>query len=565
MRGRRLMATERVVAVATDPSSPVVETLRTWVEENGLDLHVFGVEEPVGDHLETGTRTLGVTIGGDGTFLEGIKAFAPLEIPVLGVDVGTRAFLVRVQPDQLTEALAETIRGQATVEERTRFRVRADGIDATGLNDVMLRHRPPDSPVDRKITTFEVFIDQEFVGNFDGTGMLVATPTGATGMALSAGGPIHYPQSNHTLQLTPVLIHDLSARSVIVHDGHPLLLRAPDAVQLSVDGGRHFCTLDPETTVRVERANLGAHVVRTGIEPGEFETLGRRLGWHPRNRPEPVPPSPVVSAPESTDVRSHARIVAEEAAQSVGTPLRELHGKTESVEYKTDKADIVTEADFQSERIITAIIENEFPGHNIHSEETVHHEGGGRFTWIIDPLDGTGNYANGNPNYAVSIALVEDDRPIVGVVYAPETDELFSAVEGGPALRNGAPISTTDRDRLDESVFMSGYDPDGAFLAHFYHVTRGVRRLGSAALHLCYLAAGSCDATWEYDTYPWDVAAGVVIARAAGAKLTDVDGETYRLFGGEDGQNELVGSNGELHEALLAHLHTHEDLGSLGR
>lgn len=565
MRGRRLLTTERIVAVVSDPAAPVVDRLRQWVDENGLWLKVHTVDSDLEAAIDSGAMTLGVTIGGDGTFLEGVKAFAPHEIPVLGIDCGTRAFLVRVQPEQLEQALGEVVQGEATIEERARLRVRADDLDAPGLNDVMVRHAPPSAPVDRKITRFEAFIDRSYIGSFEGTALLASTPTGSTGMALSAGGPIHYPQNNHTLQLTPVLVHDLSARPVVLDDGFPLLLRAEDSLELTVDGGRHYHQLPPETTIRIERADTNAHLVRTSIEPDEFEVLADRLGWHPRDSQAPDIPSPIVTPPDDRDTLTHARRVAEEAAKSVGAPLRELHGKTESIEFKSDKSDIVTEADYQSERIITAIIEDEFPGHNIHSEEDVHTEGGSRFTWIIDPLDGTGNYANGNPNYAVSIALIEEDSPVVGVVYAPETDELFSAVAGGQALRNGSPITTTDRSSLDESVFTSGYDPDGAFLVHFYQATRGVRRLGSAALHLCYLAAGSCDATWEYDTYPWDVAAGVVIARAAGATLTDVHGEAYRLFGGEDGQNELVGSNGPLHDAVLAHLHTHDELGSLGR
>lgn len=563
MPSRRLMTTDRIVAMATDPESPIIDELREWVDDRGLYLEVFEVGASIEDELTSGIRTIGVTVGGDGTFLEGIKAFSPLQIPILGVDTGTRAFLVRVSPEDITEALEEAINGQAILEDLSRLRVRADGLDATGLNDVMVRYAPPAEPVDRKITQFEVFLDQEFVGRFEGNAMLVATPTGSTGMALSAGGPVHYPRDNHTLQLTPVLIHDLSARSVILDDGLPVLMQAKEAVELTVDGGRHFRRLEPETTIRIDRASRDATVIRTSVEATHFETLSERLGWHPHDDQIPPSPSPVVGQPAESDLYTRARTVAEEAARSVGPELRELHGKTESIEYKTDKADIVTEADFHSESIITNIIEDEFPGHNIHSEETVHHESGSRFTWMIDPLDGTGNYANGNPNYAVSIALIEDDRPVVGIVYAPETDELFSAIEGRPAMRNGAQIMTTDRDQLDVSVFMSGYDPDGTFLAHFYQVTRGVRRLGSAALHLCYLAAGSCDATWEYDTYPWDVAAGVVIARAAGATVTDVYGNEFNVFGAKEEQNELVGSNGALHPAVLAHLKQHPELGDL--
>lgn len=563
MAGRRLMTTEQIIAIAVDPEAPVIDELRDWVDENGLYLSVYEVGEDVTEEIDTGIDTIGVTIGGDGTFLEGVRSFASHQIPILGVDLGTRAFLVRISPDELTDALDEVLHGQATIENRSRLRVRAGDLDVSGLNDVMLRHAPPSAPVDRKITTFEAFIDQEFVGRFEGTAILVSTPTGATGMALSAGGPVHYPRNNHSFQLTPVLIHDTSARSIVLDDKFPVFLRAEDEVEMTIDGGRHHCNLAEGSTIRVERAERDAEVIRTSVGAGHFETLSTRLGWHPRAGPTPPAPSPVVATSRETDFYSHALAVAEEAAKSVGPQLRNLHGKTESIEYKSDKTDIVTEADYQSERIITSILQEEFPDHSIHSEETVHHENGSEYMWMIDPLDGTGNYANGNPNYSVSIALIEDGHPMVGVVYAPETDELFSAIDGRPATRNGAEISTTDRVELSESVFMSGYDPDGTFLTHFYQVTRGVRRLGSAALHLCYLAAGSCDATWEYDTYPWDVAAGVVIARSAGARITNIHGDEFDVFGPMEEQNELLGSNGPLHPAVLEHLKTHDELGKL--
>ena len=116
-------------------------------------------------------------------------------------------------------------------------------------------------------------------------------------------------------------------------------------------------------------------------------------------------------------------------------------------------------------------------------------------------------------------------------------------------------VATTDRDQLDESMMLSGYDPDGLFLQHFYQSSRGVRRLGCAALGLCYLASGSVDAVWEYDTYPWDVAAGLVIARAAGARVTHADGTLYDLRLDEDEKRaELLGTNGPLHEDVVAHL-----------
>jgi myo-inositol-1(or 4)-monophosphatase len=111
----------------------------------------------------------------------------------------------------------------------------------------------------------------------------------------------------------------------------------------------------------------------------------------------------------------------------------------------------------------------------------------------------------------------------------------------------------TDRDELAESMFMSGYDPDGAFLTHFYQDARGVRRLGSAALHLCYLASGSADAVWEYDTYPWDVAAGMVIAEAAGATITDTRGNRFELPG-EEQRSPMIGTNGHIHDEVIQKL-----------
>ncbi|MFP4590920.1 MAG: inositol monophosphatase family protein [Halobacteriales archaeon] len=562
MRGRRLVTTERIVAIASGPGGAYLDELAAWCDEADLELVTLDVGEPVTDAHVVAGRTIGVTLGGDGTYLEGIKQFAPREVPVLGVDAGTSPFLVRIEPADMLEALEEAVSGRATIESRSQLRVRADGFDATGLNDVTIEHVRSERHVERKISNFRVFVDNAYVGTYAGDGVMISTPTGSTGLAMSAGGPLHYPRNNCTLQVTPLLVHDLSVRPIVVDEGVPIAAEADVPVELSVDGGRHVRELAPGEVVRVEVAVQAARIVHPAVETGFFEALDDRLGWNLR-REDPVAPRRRGSANDDPEGLDRAHAVATEAARSVGGPLRELHGRTEQVEYKSDKYDLVTEADYQSERIITSIIEYEFPEHNVHSEEDIHHDAGSRYTWLIDPLDGTGNYANGNPNYAVSIALVDGDEPVVGVVYAPETDELFSAIEGGPAYRNAYRISTTDRDRLDESVFMSGYDPDGQFLTHFYNVTRGVRRLGSVALHLCYLAAGSCDATWEFDTAPWDTAAGVVIARAAGARLTDAAGHPYTIYAPDGERNELLGSNGPLHDAVLEHLQSHPGLAEL--
>ena len=160
----------------------------------------------------------------------------------------------------------------------------------------------------------------------------------------------------------------------------------------------------------------------------------------------------------------------------------------------------------------------------------------------------------------MSIALLDaDETPVIGVVYNPESDEMFHGVAGRGAYQNDTPIAPTDRDRLDESMLLSGYDPDGSFLQAFYSETQGVRRLGSAALHLAYVAAGSADAVWEYDTHPWDVAAGLCILREAGGAATDDEGADYRVrLDADDDRTPILASNGVVHDALLDHLATQD-------
>jgi myo-inositol-1(or 4)-monophosphatase len=335
-----------------------------------------------------------------------------------------------------------------------------------------------------------------------------------------------------------------------------------ERANLLVDGGRSHTILSRGDSITITGAERPAHVVRTSYDDHFFTAIATKLGWSIRAGDDHGPRDALdTGEPEPEGTIERARRIGIEAAQSAGEPLRELHGQAESVEVKSDKSDIVTEADYQSEQIIAAVIENEFPDHGIFSEEDVQVEGDSEYTWMLDPLDGTGNFAHGNPNYSVSIALLKSGTPVVGVVYAPETDELFHATAEGDAYEGENLLHTTDRDELDESMLLSGYDPDGTFLSHFYQSARGVRRLGSAALSLCYLAAGTADATWEYDTYPWDVAAGLVIARAAGARITDATGEDYVLNADDTGdgpRTELLGSNGPLHPALLEHLERDE-------
>ncbi|WP_255169643.1 NAD(+)/NADH kinase [Natrononativus amylolyticus] len=561
MHGRRLATTDEIIAVVSPDSEDALERLERWTDDRELRLAVVDVGRDISDVYTEDRPTLGVTIGGDGTFLEGIKTFAPRGIPLLGVNTGTLSFLARVEPDELEDALEEALRGRAVVDSRQQLHVSARGVDATGINDVTLEHVLPENPVNRKITRLHVFANDEYVGEFEGSGLAVSTPTGSTGLSLSANGPVHYPVNNESLQLVPLHTHQLGVRPVVMAPSTELRIVTGGRASLLVDGGRAHTILRENEEVLVTGADRHAHIVRTSYDDHFFTAITKKLGWDVRGEDDAGPDASAAPAPlsrngadEGEDLVERARVLAEEVAQSAGEPLRELHGRVESITVKTDKADIVTEADHQANRIITTAIANEFPDHGIFSEEGGRIEADGPYTWVIDPLDGTGNFAHGNPNYAVSVALVEERYPVVGVVYVPETDELFSAVAGGEATENETPLSTTDRDRLDESMLLSGYDPDGSFLSNFYQEARGVRRLGSAALNLCYLASGSADAVWEYDTYPWDVAAGLVIARAAGARITNAAGEPF-TFDFETGSRKmLLGSNGPLHPALLEHL-----------
>jgi myo-inositol-1(or 4)-monophosphatase len=209
---------------------------------------------------------------------------------------------------------------------------------------------------------------------------------------------------------------------------------------------------------------------------------------------------------------------------------------------KITAVDIVTEADTESEALIVAALRAAFPDHHIVGEE-----GGGmgapaetaEYFWYVDPLDGTTNYANHLPIFSVSLALAgRDGRPLVGVVYNPVSGELFSAVRGQGATLNGKPLHVSAKDTLRNSVLASGFpydkatDPDNnlnrwsAFLVR----TRGLRRFGSAAIDLCYVAAGKFDGYWESKLNPWDALAGMLCVTEAGGKLSDYQGhESDRL------------------------------------
>lgn len=195
------------------------------------------------------------------------------------------------------------------------------------------------------------------------------------------------------------------------------------------------------------------------------------------------------------------------------------------IETKSNEYDVVTAADKASEKIIKDYIHENFPEHGIISEESADEHADSEWRWVIDPLDGTTNFSQGLPTFSVSIALEHNREAVVGVVYAPYLGELFHAVKGGGAFLNGKPIRCSQKSSLAESVLATGipYDkltnPDNNIreVSEIAPKVRGIRRLGSAAMDLSYVAAGFLDGYWELNLNRWDVAAGTLIVHEAGA------------------------------------------------
>ena len=226
----------------------------------------------------------------------------------------------------------------------------------------------------------------------------------------------------------------------------------------------------------------------------------------------------------------------ERLARRAGKILAEGYEQEHRIDFKGE-IDLVTEIDRQSEALLTEEIRRNFPGHRILAEEGGG-EDGGRDQWYIDPLDGTVNYAHGIPFFCVSIAYAMDGELTLAVVYDPLRDELFTAERGGGARLNGRTLRAGRQTVLSRSLLVTGFPYDVRKkrennLDHFVRFTllaRGVRRLGSAALDLCYVAAGRFEGYWELSLQPWDLAAGALIAREAGATVTSVKGDARLLF-----------------------------------
>jgi myo-inositol-1(or 4)-monophosphatase len=240
------------------------------------------------------------------------------------------------------------------------------------------------------------------------------------------------------------------------------------------------------------------------------------------------------------------------AAKEAGEVLRDAFGAEQVIRYKGE-VDIVTEVDERAERLIREILLGAFPNYGMLAEEGGRLPGGEDARWIVDPLDGTTNYAHGLPIFCVSIALEKSGEVVLGVVHDPMREETYVAERSGGATLNGEPIKVSGTDELIGALLVTGF-PYNRHLApaalelfgQFTMLTQSMRRLGSAALDLCYVASGRLDGYYEGSVHAWDVAAGALMVEEAGGKVTDYRGGVLDLEG-----REIVASNGRLHLAMI--------------
>jgi myo-inositol-1(or 4)-monophosphatase len=249
------------------------------------------------------------------------------------------------------------------------------------------------------------------------------------------------------------------------------------------------------------------------------------------------------------------RRVAVDAARAAGQLLHREHPRTRQVSFKGAVTNLVTEMDGRAEALVVDAITAQFPDDGILAEEGSARAGRSGRRWVIDPLDGTTNYAHGLPVYSVGIGLERDGVVELGVVYDPSRDELFVGERGAGATLNDARLTVSTTEALDRSLLVTGFpydirtnhDNNLQEYATFAVRSRAVRRLGSALLDLAYVAAGRLDGFWELSLSPWDVVAGGILVEEAGGRLTDLTGGPVDID-----RPRVVASNGRIHGEMLA-------------
>lgn len=246
--------------------------------------------------------------------------------------------------------------------------------------------------------------------------------------------------------------------------------------------------------------------------------------------------------------------IATEAAQVGGTILQDYAQSGFTIEHK-DLVNLVTDADRESEAAIVNVLHRAYPSHQILAEEEgLHAASSSPFKWIIDPLDGTTNFAHGFPMYTVSIGLEYQGDCIVGVVWDPTKQELYAGAKGEGATLNGQPIQVSKVSKLHQALLVTGFGYDIRETAdnnldefcRFSLGAQGVRRTGTASLDMCYVACGRFDGFWELKLNPWDTAAGLVIIQEAGGRVTNYKNEPFSIYG-----KKIVASNGLIHQEIV--------------
>jgi len=246
---------------------------------------------------------------------------------------------------------------------------------------------------------------------------------------------------------------------------------------------------------------------------------------------------------------------AKKAAVEAGKIHAEYFEKEVEIDEKSGSYDLVTNADFESEAKIVSVIREVFPDHNILAEEEKYDETEAEYTWVIDPLDGTNNFASGIPVFCASVAVARKGEILAGAIYDVTRDDIYWAEKGRGAYLNGRKLEVSPAESLDQAILATGFFYDrGKDMRNtlrnierfFMSNVRGVRRFGAAALDLAYVAAGRFAGFWEFSLHPWDFAAGKLIVEEAGGRVTGLKGEDLPLE-----SHYVVASNGRIHDEIL--------------
>lgn len=241
-------------------------------------------------------------------------------------------------------------------------------------------------------------------------------------------------------------------------------------------------------------------------------------------------------------------------SKEAGDLIRNAFGKAHSIEFKTNELNLVTETDKASEKLITDFIKKKYPSHGILAEEGSDLNKSAEYLWVVDPLDGTTNFAHGLPIFAVSIGVQRNGETIAGVVYDVMKDVVYSAEKSSGSFENGKRINVNKNTNLGHSMLVTGFpydirtNPDKAFerFIAFLKQARAIRRLGSAAIDFCYIANGVFDGFWEVSLHPWDICAGKLIVEEAGGLVTDFDGNKIDIY-----SKRILATNSMIHQKMI--------------